>query len=423
MATYAWFVLSRDPVVSGIQVTVGGGNTIMIAPDLTQMVDGKICHYPGAFSDRMQMNRQESYRFLQSLGGLTPVSTADGESWFLPAYYGAGDPEVLSGEAMIGQLKPVEDFMRDYDLSHANLPASDEEALVEGSYFYLDFWVVSNGGDLTLRISSGEDGVGSYVMDLPTPVAGETVTGYTLATPEQQAAAAVRVGFLANELGAENESMLCYQNSAAYDSRYMALRGFYREPHSGEWSLSENRFSIYEPNCDLHPSGASEKGSYMLTNPLGMVDGKIAPVSVGQRITAQKAGNWKAAENGNGTALAQHFQAALIGKAKPNTDKATLNNTFYESYLQGQLSPYVHAGRFIRRSQDLYKFSESLTARELDTLDDAGATDDVFIVRLAKHIPQRIRMFIWLEGQDVDCVNSAAASSFAVNIELAGGSE
>jgi hypothetical protein len=64
-----------------------------------------------------------------------------------------------------------------------------------------------------------------------------------------------------------------------------------------------------------------------------------------------------------------------------------------------------------------------LTAQELETLDTAGATDDVSIIQLTKHIPQRIRMFIWLEGQDVDCVNAAAASSFAVNLELAGGSE
>ena len=32
-------------------------------------------------------------------------------------------------------------------------------------------------------------------------------------------------------------------------------------------------------------------------------------------------------------------------------------------------------------------------------------------------------MFIWLEGQDVDSVDSVNSSSFMLNIELAGGSE
>ena len=50
----------------------------------------------------------------------------------------------------------------------------------------------------------------------------------------------------------------------------------------------------------------------------------------------------------------------------------------------------------------------------------AGATDDVYIVKLEKNVPQRIRLFIWLEGEDVDCVNSASASAFAFRIELAG---
>ena len=35
----------------------------------------------------------------------------------------------------------------------------------------------------------------------------------------------------------------------------------------------------------------------------------------------------------------------------------------------------------------------------------------------------RMDIYIWLEGQDVDCVNSISASRFAVNIELASGDE
>ena len=51
MSTYAWFVLSKNPVATGIQVAIGGGNTILIAPDITAVVNGTVYHYPGKFSD------------------------------------------------------------------------------------------------------------------------------------------------------------------------------------------------------------------------------------------------------------------------------------------------------------------------------------------------------------------------------------
>ena len=103
--------------------------------------------------------------------------------------------------------------------------------------------------------------------------------------------------------------------------------------------------------------------------------------------------------------------------------RVAFGDYFYHSYLQGQYTAYVQKGSFIKKTADLYKFSDAVTSGELASLEQAGATDDVYIISLERYVPQRIRMFIWLEGQDVDCVNSAAASAFCVNIELAGGSK
>ena len=96
-ASYAWLVLSKSPEVSGIQVTIGGGNTILVAADLTQTVDGVTYHYPDAFQDTLNFGAHESYEFLAALDGLTPVSTADGINWFLPSYYDSTDDEVKEG--------------------------------------------------------------------------------------------------------------------------------------------------------------------------------------------------------------------------------------------------------------------------------------------------------------------------------------
>ncbi len=113
----------------------------------------------------------------------------------------------------------------------------------------------------------------------------------------------------------------------------------------------------------------------------------------------------------------------MTGKDIAKMDTQEIMDLFYGSYLQGQYSPYVNKGSFIKKTTDLYKFGESITAEQLDTLDTAGATSDVYIIRLERNIPQRIRMFIWLEGQDVDCTNEASASSIGINIELAGSSK
>ena len=418
MSTFAWFVLSKNPVATGIQVSIGGGNTVMVAPDLTQVVDGQVCHYPGRFTDRMHFGQYESYDYLKELGGLTPVSTADGVHWFLPAYYTQQDQAVQNGEALAGQLKALQSFVMDGDLAHANLKATDKQALREGSYLYLDFWVVSNGGDYTLRLSSSEDGNGTFLVELPSAVSSDTLTGYDLEQGEHRAAAAVRVGFLTNDIGTGDEPMLCYQASPGFDSRYTGLRGLYQEQNSGMGITIKNSFAVYEPNCDSHPADPAAEGSYVPTQPLALVNGVITPVSL--PVAAQSSSHWLLAEHGQGTALSQRFQAALVGMKLKGMTAHEIENTFYGSYLQGQLSPYIQKGSFV---ESALQPEQPLTAEEFAQQPTAGVTRDVQIVKLERHVPQRIRMFIWLEGQDVDCVNLASASAFALELELAGGNE
>ena len=100
-----------------------------------------------------------------------------------------------------------------------------------------------------------------------------------------------------------------------------------------------------------------------------------------------------------------------------------LANKFFNDYLQWQASPYVTNGQFFKNTADIYTYNGSITPEQLAQLDMQGATEDVYIIRLEKGVPQRIRMFIWLEGQDVDCVNAVSTSSVLLNLELAGSSE
>ena len=413
-------------MATGIQVTIGGGNTILVAPDITEVVDGIAYHYPGKFSDKMNFSRHESYDYLKELGGLNPVSTADGVNWFLPTYYNVTDEEVQQGKVLSGSLRNVEDFILDNKLEHGNLPKKNAEEIEKGSYIYLDFWVVAPGGDYTLRLSTpvaaGDNSGGSFLVDLLQPVSSSGGASYTLAYPENAAAAAARVGFLANPNRLIDDTMLHYKDSSYFDERYTSLQGFYYK--SGTAVADENnRFTIYEPNADLHPSGVAADGSYVETKPIALVNGIPAEESVFDRLTVQKTSSWVLANNGAGTAIEQRFQTALLGMDLSDTDEDKLKDAFYGDYLQGQISPYVTKGAFIKETSDLYQFGTSATAEEVASLDSSGATEDVYIIKLERNVPQRIRMFIWLEGQDVDCVDSVRSSSFAMNIELAGGTE
>lgn len=425
VSSYAWFVLSKNPVATGIQVAIGGGNTILIAPDITEVVDGVAYHYPGAFSDKMNFSQHESYDYLKDLGGLNPVSTIDGINWFLPTYYGATDKEVQEGHVLSGSLRPIKDFILDNSLNHGNLPKENTEEIEKGSYIYLDFWVVAPSANYTLRLSapylSDDEIGGSFLVDLLQPTGiGSGETEYTLTEPENAAAAAARIGFLANANRLYDDTMLHYQNSVYYDERYTGLQGLYYEPGTSGTDPN-NRFTIYEPNADLHPGGTAENGSYVETNPIAWKDGTAVTASAQDCLTVQKTSVWT--KNGPSTEIEQRFQTALLGMDLTDMEAKEMKSAFYADYLQWQISPYVTKGAFIKNTSDLYQFNGSITAREMDELDYAGATDDVYIIKLERNVPQRIRMFIWLEGQDVDCVDSVRSSNFAVNIELAGGTE
>lgn len=427
-SSYAWLVLSSNPVATGIQVAIGGGNTVLIAPNITETAsDGTVYHYPGYFSDRMNFDQQRAYGYLQQLGNLNPVSTVNGIDWMLPTYYNGNDPEVQQGLIPSGTIKDITDFLVDSELNYANIPADQKDKIHDGHYVYLDFWVVSPGNDYRLRVSTGLDELdgGSFVIDLMEPELDEN--GYSLKEPNGSAASVVRVGFLANDLILVDDSMVAYHNSAYYDERFDCLRGMYQEPNTGTAYLEENRFTIYEPNGDYHPSNIELDGTYLETKPLGLTEGRITEQRTRNNLTVQRRSFWMPSENDQDvTAIEQRFRTALYAGTWDNMTSEEVADVFYGNYLQGQISPYVHKGGFVQYTSNLYAnlpFSQSFVPADVLANETKGATDDVYIIKLERNVPQRIRMFIWLEGQDMDCIDSVSTSRFAVSIELACGDE
>lgn len=411
--SYAWITLSSSTEAKGIQISIGGGGTILLAPDTVKTVDGKTYHYPGNFNDTLIFSRFDTYDYLKELDALKPVSTADGLNWFVPAYYNIADEEVKNSTAHVGQIKDISQFTKDSELLNANLKDSND---AEGHYIYLDFWVVSPKSAYTLRVSQGDENGGSYLIELPKIQKDEN--GFYLQKTNGAFSASARIGFLVNTNYLNYENYIEYQNSRYFNSNYKTLAGAYQE--KGNYVYSGNyRFHIYEPNGDFN--FGSESGRYVITKPIGIVNDALNLVDIQDRLAVQLKSSW--IEKDDCFLLDQIFNSYVAGKNIKGAHDAEF--AFYNNYLQGQFLPYISQGHFIKNTSELYNKcvdeTGCINATDLASLRTSGATEDTYIVKLIPNIPQRIRMFVWIEGQDIDCTQSLEDVNFALSIELAGG--
>ena len=160
-----------------------------------------------------------------------------------------------------------------------------------------------------------------------------------------------------------------------------------------------------------------------MTQPIGWDGNKPQIVDIRSRLTVQLTNAWKNGSGLNEVAFEQIFATWKAGKNLDNMTTAEIKAAFYGEYLQYQVMPYVNKGSFVQMTSALYAYGGTVGAEQLTGLNQADATDDVIIVQLEKNVPQRIRMFIWLEGQDIDCTGSIGAQDLALSIELAGSNQ
>lgn len=409
-ATYAWLTLSTSPVASAISMTIGGGKTIMLAADITETVidaEGNqiTVHYPGKFSNTLNFSKYESYDYLNELSGLSPVSTADGVYWMIPTY-----------EEETGKINDISDFQVDKALENANVTKTET-----GSYIYIDFWMVSPGTDYNIRVSTDTmTNTGSYLIELPGVEKSEN-GNLQLAKTQEIAESIARIGFLVNTDSAGLEDMDAYRSSEEYNSQYTKLLGIYAEKGQEADMKKGYQFTIYEPNGTSHPSEELREGEYIITKPLDYnpYGNTIMEADISSKLMIQNENTWRMLNSSS--QFEQIFETAIVNKENLTTEEAA--DLFYNEYLQGQVGAYVKCGDFYKSTSNLYALAENdAVSAEALMGQSAGAVDDVMITKLQTNTPQRVRMYIWLEGQDIDCTNitSVTASGLSVNIELSG---
>lgn len=393
--TYAWLTVSRSPTANGIQVAVSGGNVIKLAPDITETVTDETgtytVHYPGEFSDKLHFDTSALF---DASAPLTPVSTSDGLNWLIPTF-----------DESTGALKDIKDFDVDTTLSG-------------GGYAYIDFWIVSPGSDYNIRVSTdSKAGDGSYFTEVPDLEKNDdTASGFSLKALDGRNAASARVGFLVNK------SSMPRAAARYANPEYGVLLGNYQEKGEEYDIFEQYRFTIYEPNGTYHPFLEGRDGDYLVTRPLSYDRylNTITETDIRDRVTVQTCSLWR-------DTLPNALQASLINHKTLSLDEA--KEKFYTENLQWQLSGYLTSGSFFKSTSSLYACALSSGEVTKETIEKmlltAGATDDITITSLERNVPQRVRMYIWLEGQDPDCVNEAyiGANTVALSVELSGATQ
>ncbi|MCD8376937.1 MAG: hypothetical protein LUD69_08330 [Oscillospiraceae bacterium] len=400
VGTYAWMSVSTSPVIDGVSVMISGRSTIQIAADTVYTDENQnTVHLPGEFGDSLTLTSSGAV--------LTPVSTADGLNWFQPVYGGS-----------LGELTGFA------DAAALAVDGTDEDGgLGDGCFVYYDIWLLSPGADYDLHISVGEEDSadGSYVLSVPDLTAGDE-TDYQL----DASAASVRVGFLVLS-GSDDEAVSAYFASNQADEQVQALQGTSDE----DWSGETTDFTIYEPNADWHDASAESytyaggeltsaayaSGGYAATQAIVSAEGDTEDVTA---ITAvQLTSAWR--EDSSGVNLATQYNVWALNQTNPTVSG-------FLSAIQYQLDDYVKRGRFLQSTAALTGLLDSagtgtVEKEAMDALATSGAAGDVAITQLEAQTAQRIRIFIWLEGQDADCVSQAQTVQLLVRLELAGESQ
>jgi len=402
----AWFSVSKSPEISNFNVGLYTSRTLALSTDGEDY--SQILNLSSVFSN---------------LAPLRPVSTIDGIHWFIPTY------------DELGNLRGPSEFICDSDLSYANASMLDEngdpltggaklQAEASGYYSYADFWIRTEEDAAYVRLSvpslltTMEDweknaGVyGSYVLANyeQQTVDDGTGTTQTLAVMDQRAETCVRVGFLIFD-DEDNTYFIIYEPNCDGRSSSNKPRES-DEFHDTDKDLKYNNPEdyTYVLGYGFDP-GKYMDGNYYFTRPI------VAENGVGHIATDDE--------------LEDLMHRTMVQKRSGWSTDAVIQ-PFYAAHGYLDSNMVSTFGRFVdpvvlRDSAVTYPgvdYDGSGTAPDtiISSTDgvDGSSVSDLILCELTKDKPVKVRLFIWLEGQDVDCWNDIASGSFIVNLELAG---
>lgn len=438
-ASVAWLTISTKPEVGGIHVGINAQRTLLLSRD-TDVLE---------FNQYIDLTDDFAY-----LTPLRPVSTVDGIHWFIPTYNTAtgalNDPDefildttlqyanvtTLAGNSndihnrsamydpeQPGQLKAAEDIQ---ELTGAALL----ERSNQGYYVYTDFWMTTeedNGCRVRLTIPHypTRDGFqkeeidqgryGSYALQTYALREGED--GQQVALLSRNAETSMRIGLLLNPDQPASSQFFIYEPNADRRSAANKPLGGEEEENGG---IKVDYVVDYRFNEDSYKAGA-----YFVTQPIRAVTKTrdVTDPDSGENVTETYIGG-EPTNIPTNRLLIQKSSDWDLDSLKEKLENGESPNSNDVQYPFGGFLDTANVYSALDKDENSEKDINN-PDRIVDISDEAGAghTDiagSSVIVTLTKDTPIKCRLFIWLEGQDVDCWNDISAGSFIVNLELAG---
>ncbi|MBR6522634.1 MAG: hypothetical protein IKT47_08185 [Oscillospiraceae bacterium] len=380
-ASVAWLTISTAPEVSGIQVSLYTDRTILSSNNGTNF---------------------EQYVKLEDFNDfapLKPTSTVNGVDWFKPAYLDVYNPITKLGDSK-ETVVPTDDLGKPL-VDDGMLLGADQFTLVgtgeynnaKGNgatnyYVYADFWLMTEEDKCNVRLSvpSILDTMGGGGFNLQDGEDKRYVGSYVLAGKEQMTI---------------NEEPAKIMSARLVESCVRV--GFMIDPDNE--SDVDTEFIIYEPNADLRSSNKPTDHTYVLGYDSNKSEDAAAVYKDGNYIKTQPIAK---DADGKGTVYDGNYNLIIQKKS------AWKNGVDFSKENDKPDSENVEIfGKFIS--------SENIVNNRVVGIESVGGqTSSDVILTLEEGKPVKIRLFVWIEGQDVDCWNDVAAGSFVVNLELAG---
>ncbi len=410
-ASFAWLTLSTDPEIRGLSLTMATADFLYVS------TDGSNWQQSANLSDEFKYHVE-----------LRPVSTYDGINWFLPEYNDFGELLDISEFTLDDTLEYANVYAYRTDGSGNPIPDSPLEGIelmdaqAKGHYVYTDFFLMTGEGICDVRLSKPKNMEVLQDWEVAQGIYGsfaiasliDSGEGHLEASELLAGESALRIGFLPISIG---EAVLDADTGEILKDEDGNIIYEYSPVNEGDGY----RFVIYEPNADMRsyegkPGSAGSEhteiyvigytfdgddyqdGNYIRTTPIAHITDneddhydlkEIDP----ERLIIQRKSTWKDLSGFDPSELAVDIENARV-------------------------SQYLNMGEFVSDSSFVYG-EDRIVDLEDGSIAKGNASDTV-VVRLSNNRPLKIRLFVWIEGQDVDCWNDISADRFLVNLEFGG---
>jgi len=447
--TLAWYTMSTNPEITGMSLYVGGPETLRLARHQAG-VDPSLLDY------HETLNLSDLFK---SYANLIPVSTADLLNWYLPTY----DKD--------GGLKDPSEFILDDTLAYANigqyeLDNGEIQYEHEGKYYteaaLYETFSTAIDSDAIISSAMLKPKTISLVDQIVKHQTGYYVYADMWMTTDNQHGSVVRLSFpnYGVEKATEEKEM-----GGAFGTYVLPLLELYKDEYNQTAARSKSNNSensvrlgfliygdaedssaitdwyIYEPNADRHarwsrkPKGESayvagfnktedtviEDGMYAKTMPIAkvqtgtkIVEGVETPIYANQPAVLSSAHHIIQMACGWDTGT-KTLEALSYGKRLNST-----NLDFFGFFVPSNILATKTSGATAITDtipSQVSRYSTTVGGDDWETeYYPTKLTDALFNIEYGQYV--KIRMFVWVEGQDVDCWNDIASGCFQINLEF-----